>query len=356
MLGRATVMGGLLFALFSSGCDSGRSTLVPPRPPSGDPTDEGSNEDLGAEDGPEPTAVELNGHLKVEGSQLVNEAGEPIQLKGVSSMWLNWESQAYAENARALRWMRNNWKLTVIRAAMGVEPPGAYLELPEIAKQQVYDVVDHAIEAGVYVIVDFHAHKAYEHTDDAVAFFSEIAAKYSGSPNVIYEPFNEPIEIGWAALKKYHEKVVEAIREQDAEAPIVLGTPNYSQNVDIAATDPVMPNYNLLYTLHYYACTHQDSLRRQGEIALSKGIALFVTEWGATHADGGRDGIVCLEQAQAWDDWLKARKISWTAWKLDGCEPDSSCLLVPGAPVDGGWTDEYLHGHAKFVRGRMQQE
>ena len=215
MLGRATVTGVLLFALFSSACDSGSSTQVPPMPPSGDATDVGSNEDVGAEDGPDPTVVERNGHLKVTDGQLVNEAGEPIQLKGVSSMWLNWESQAYAEDARALRWMRNNWKLTVIRAAMGVEPAGAYLELPEIAKKQVYDVVDHAIDAGVYVIVDFHAHKAHEHTDDAVAFFSEIAAKYSGSPNVIYEPFNEPVGIGWADLKKYHEKVVAAIREQD---------------------------------------------------------------------------------------------------------------------------------------------
>jgi hypothetical protein len=52
---------------------------------------------------------------------------------------------------------------------------------------------------------------------------------------------------------------------------------------------------------------------------------------------------------------MKARSISWTAWKLDGCEPDSSCLLMPGAPVNGGWTDAYLHGHGQFVRGRIQE-
>lgn len=355
MLGRATFTGLLLFGLFSSACDSGRSTLVPPKPMSGDPTEEGSNEDVGAEDGPDPTPVALHGHLKVENGQLVNEAGDPVQLKGVSSMWLNWENDGYAEDATAVRWMRNNWRLTVIRAAMGVEPPGAYLDLPEVAKQQVYNVVDHAIEAGVYVLVDFHAHQAYEHQDEAVAFFSEIAAKYSGVPNVIYEPYNEPKGIGWGDLKKYHQAVVDAIREQDGEAPIVLGTPNYSQDVDLAAGDPV-EGANLLYTLHYYACTHKDAFRRKADVALGLGAALFVTEWGATNADGGIDGVVCVDEAQKWDDWLNAHKISWTAWKLDGCEPDSSCLLVPGAPIDGGWTDEYLHGHAKFVRGRMQQE
>ena len=354
MLARAAVLALVLFGLFSSACDAGRSTLTEPEPPAGDATDEGSDEDVGADDGLDPTPVELNGHLKVQGTQLQNEDGDPVQLKGVSSMWLNWESQAYAEDPTALRWMRNNWKLSVIRAAMGVEPDGAYLTNPDKALEQLYAVVDHAIDAGVYVLVDFHAHQAYDHQDDAVAFFTEVAAKYAGVPNVIYEPFNEPKGIGWPDLKKYHEAVVAAIREQDEEALIVLGTPNYSQDVDAAAADPVAGS-NLLYTLHYYACTHKGSLRSKADAALALGAALFVTEWGATDADGGTDGEVCLDEAQKWDDWLNAHHVSWAAWKLDGCEPDSTCLLMPGAPVDGGWTNEYLHGHAKFVRGRMQQ-
>jgi aryl-phospho-beta-D-glucosidase BglC (GH1 family) len=350
MVARAALVATLIFGLFSSACDSGKSTLVSPK---GDATNQGSDMDLGSDDlGPSP--VELNGRLQVVGADLRNESGSVVQLKGVSSMWLNWESQAYAEDATALRWMRNNWKLSVIRAAMGVEPEGAYLDNPEVAKAQVDTIVQNAIEAGVYVLIDFHAHQAYLHQDDAVAFFSEVAAKYSGIPNVIYETFNEPRGIEWPELKPYHEAVVAAIREQDAEAPIVLGTPNFSQEVDKAAADPVAGT-NLLYTLHYYACSHKAWLRQKGDTALSKGIALFVTEWGATDADGGTDGIVCLDEAQHWDDWLNARKISWSAWKLDGCEPDSTCLLKPGAPVAGGWTDEYLHGHGLFVRGRMQR-
>lgn len=359
MFARGTALAAILFGLFSSGCDAGRSTLDPPPPEGGDPTNEGSDDDLGAEDGLAPTPVDVNGHLQVVGNQLQNEAGEPVQLKGVSSMWLNWENDGYAEDATALRWMRNNWNLTVIRAAMGVDTPQdssdfEYLVAPDIAKEQVYRVVDHAIEAGVYVLVDFHAHKAYEQQAEAVAFFSEVAAKYAGVANVIYEPFNEPVGINWPNLKKYHEAVVAAIREHDEEALIVLGTPNYSQEVDTAAADPV-DGTNLMYTLHYYACTHKAQFRQKGQAALAKGAALFVTEWGATDADGGTDGEVCLDEAQLWDDWLNANKISWTAWKLDGCDRDSSCLLVPGAPITGGWTNDYLHGHAKFVRGRMQQ-
>lgn len=352
MLRRLAELSLLVFGIFSSGCDAGKSSLAPEPP--GDPGAIGSDEDLGAEDDLEPTPVAQNGHLKVVGTELQNESGEPVQLKGVSSMWLNWEAEGYAESPTALRWMRNNWKLSVIRAAMGVEPEGAYLSDPERAKEQVYTIVDNALDAGVYVIVDFHDHAAHEKLDAAVEFFSEVAAKYAGEPNLIYEPYNEPKGVGWDEIKPYHEAVVAAIREQDPEAPIVLGTPNYSQDVDKAAKSPVAGT-NLLYTLHYYACSHRGWLRQKADAAMALGTALFVTEFGATNADGGLDGVVCLDEAQLWSDWLKQRHISWTAWKLDGCEPDSSCLLMPGAPRDGGWTSENLHGHALFVRGRMQE-
>jgi endoglucanase len=351
MLARKVALAALGFGLFSSGCDAGTSSLAADV---GDPASQGSDEDVGAEDGGESTPVERHGHLKVVGTQLQNESGAAVQLRGVSSMWLNWEAEGYAESPTALRWMRNNWKLTVIRAAMGVEPGGAYLDDPETAKQQVYTIVDNAIAAGVYVIVDFHDHAAHTKQEAAVAFFSEVAAKYAGEPNLIYEPYNEPKDVSWQDIKPYHEAVVAAIREQDPEAPIVLGTPSYSQEVDKAAADPVSGT-NLLYTLHYYACTHKSWLRQRADVAMARGIALFVTEFGATHADGGTDGVVCLDEAQLWNDWLKQRKISWTAWKLDDCEEDSSCLLVPGTPIDGGWTSQYLHGHALFVRGRMQE-
>src|SRR6478752_4607072 len=351
MLARWTAALLVGFGLFSSGCDAGESTLTPPR---GDATDMGSDEDLGSADGLAPTAVATHGHLKVVNAHIQDESGQPVQLKGVSSMWLNWEDDGYAENLTALRWMRNNWNLTVIRAAMGVEPSGAYLSDPAKAKEQLYAVVDNAITAGVYVLVDFHDHHANTHQDKAVEFFTEVAKKYAGVPNVIYETFNEPVDVTWPDLKIYHQAVVNAIREQDPEALIVLGTPNYSQGVDEASADPVNGT-NLLYTLHFYSCTHKGGYRQKGDVAMANGQAVFVTEWGATNADGGLDGLLCLDEAQLWIDWMKNNGVSWTAWKLDGCEPDSSCLLMPGAPVGGGWTDAYLHGHGQFVRGRIQK-
>jgi endoglucanase len=107
-----------------------------------------------------------------------------------------------------------------------------------------------------------------------------------------------------------------------------------------------------MYTLHFYSCSHTQWLRTKADTAIKAGLPIFVTEWGATNADGGLDGKTCLPEAQLWIDWMKANGISWTAWKL-ASGTDGSCLLNPGTPVNPPW-DNYLHGHAPFVVASMK--
>ncbi|MFN8073830.1 MAG: cellulase family glycosylhydrolase [Kineosporiaceae bacterium] len=298
------------------------------------------------------TPVERWGQLRVCGTTMCDRNGSKVQLRGVSSMWLNWEDDGYAENLQALKTMRDQWGLTVIRAAMGVEPAGAYLSNPSKATAQVDRIVQNAIDAGVYVIVDWHDHNAANHTSQSVQFFTDMARKYGNQPNVIWETFNEPLQVSWTGvLKPYHQSVVSAIRSVDPDNIVVLGTPQWSQKVDEAALSPVSGT-NLMYTLHFYSCTHTQWLRDAGDKALQAGLPLFVTEWGATNADGGLDGKVCESEGQAWIDWMKARGVSWAAWKLDGCT-DSSCILREGAPASGPW-DSWLQGHGAFVKRSVQ--
>jgi aryl-phospho-beta-D-glucosidase BglC (GH1 family) len=299
------------------------------------------------------TPVGLHGQLRVQGTDLVDASGTPVQLKGISTMWLNWEDR-YSTSKAGLQWMRDNWKLTVFRAAMGVEPDGAYLSNPEKALTQLRQVVHNAIDLGVYVIIDFHAHNAFQEQAQAVTFFSQIAEEFGSYPNVLYETFNEPEQADWATqIKPYHEAVVPAIRAKDPDGVVILGSRQWSQRVDEAAANPVAGT-NLMYTVHFYACDHQDVQRGEAQTAYDAGLALFVTEWGATPADGGASSpTVCADAAQEWHDWMDERSISWAAWKLDGCA-DSSCLFnSESAPADGGWTDQWLNGHAKFVVERL---
>ena len=307
---------------------------------------------------PGATPVGVHGQLKVVGTQLQDQSGNPVQLKGVSSQWLNYESKTFPESEPAIQYARDNWKLSVIRAAMGVDVAGGYLGTGTGANaaqatmlSKVNTIIQNAIDLGIYVIVDWHTSDAVTATTtqatQASAFFTSIATQYGASPNVIYEDYNEPSVKGvlWAQIKPYHEAVVAAIRAVDPDNLIVLGTPTFSQDVDLAAADPLTDATNLLYTLHFYACTHKQPLRDKANTAISLGLPLFITEFGATPADGGvvksGDNDVCEDEANTWFAWMAQNNISGAAWKLDQCT-DSSCILTADAPVDGPWTDNFL--------------
>lgn len=302
------------------------------------------------------TPVGEHGALRVEGTQIVDESGAAVQLRGPSSMWLNWERTGYASNRDLITLFRDDWDASVVRAAMGVDASSGptYLGSPTTALSDLRAVVDNAIRLGLYVIIDWHDHEAVAHEAEAIDFFQQMATLYGDYPNVIYEVFNEPLQVSWSGeLKPYHEKVVTAIRAIDPDNLIILGTPNWSQYVDEAAGDPVVGT-NLLYTLHFYSCTHEASLRRRADNAIAAGLPLFVTEWGATHADGGTPDNpgLCLEEGQAWHDWMDQNGISWAAWKLDDCE-DESCYFTPNTPASS-FTDDQLTDHGVFIRDQMR--
>ena len=76
--------------------------------------------------------------------------------------------------------------------------------------------------------------------------------KRQNNTNVIYEICNEPNGgTSWSTIKKYAEKIIKGIRTYDKKAVILVGTPNWSQDVDQAALSPVSKKYrkNVMYTL-----------------------------------------------------------------------------------------------------------
>src|SRR4051812_43965911 len=76
-----------LLTLGATGCDQGSSM---PSAPSA--CREGCQYTASSEVPPSGSPVELHGQLQVLGTELLDQNGEPVQLKGVSSMWLNWET------------------------------------------------------------------------------------------------------------------------------------------------------------------------------------------------------------------------------------------------------------------------
>lgn len=298
------------------------------------------------------TPVAKYGNLRVQGTQILDRNNLPVSLAGNSLFWSNagWGGERYY-TANVVNWLKTSWNAGVVRAAMGVDEAGGYLENPAREKAKVKAVVDACVAAGLYVIIDWHSHHAEQHQAEAVAFFREMATTYGTTPNVIYEIYNEPLQVSWSGVvKPYAQAVVGAIRAIDPDNLIVVGTPTWSQDVDVAAADPV-PGVNIAYTLHFYAATHKNALRDKARAALSRGVALFVTEYGTCEASGS--GIIDATSTQEWMDFMKLNKISHCNWSVND-KAEAASALVPGTDPAAAWSDSYLTTSGRLVKGYVQ--
>ena len=221
-------------------------------------------------------------------------------------------------------------------------------------KQQLIAAADAAIAQDMYVILDWHILSDGDpsaHTREAVAFFTELAQRYKDCPAVLYEICNEPNGgISWSGnVKPYAQQVVNAIRAQSPKGVILIGSPTWSQDIHQAAADPVVGE-NLMYTLHFYAGTHGQALRERIDAVRAQGLAVFVSEWGTSRADG--NGGVFLNESAQWLDFLDQRGISWCNWSL--CDKDeTSAALRPGTSPNALWGQGDLTESGQFVFSRF---
>jgi len=294
--------------------------------------------------------VEKHGQLSVKGNQIVDKNGDPVALHGMCLYWSQWKGQFY--NYNCIQWLRDDWKCTVVRASMGVES-GGYLANPETEKAKIITVIDACIDLGIYVIIDWHDHYAQRHRDQSIAFFEEMASTYNGIPNIIYEIYNEPWgSVSWSdSVKPYADSVAKHIRAIDSVNLILVGSPNWSQDVDVAANNPLSYN-NIAYTLHFYAATHKQWLRNKATTALNKNVALFVSEFGTTESSG--TGAIDSAETNIWMQFMTADKLSWCNWSVADLT-ETSAALKPGSSADGGWLDSDISISGLLIRRKLRE-
>jgi endoglucanase len=299
------------------------------------------------------TPVAVNGNLTVQNGKIVNKNGAAPQLRGISFSWSLWQGRKYYTPA-VVDWLAGDFKVSIIRASMGVQPDHGYLQEPALQKQLIVNVVDQAIKDGIYVLIDWHDHHSNQHLQRSKEFFAEMAQKYKGVPNVIYEIWNEPEAISWDTVKNYAVQVITEIRKYDPDNLIVVGSPHWDQDVDVAAANPIAGFKNIAYSFHFYASdpNHQEKLRSKGDLAIKKGLALMITEWGVGESNG--NGKFNLDQVKTWMDWMEANHLSWTNWNITD-KQETTALLFPGAPENGGWTNEQLTPAGIYIRKQLRE-
>lgn len=300
------------------------------------------------------TVVERYGQLRVIGSRLCTEAGEPVQLRGMCSNGLQWDGK-YANEA-VIAWLRDDWNSQLWRSVLYLTE-GGYIEGPQL-KQVMIRSVDAAIACGVYVIIDWHLMRERDpnkYRNEAISFFREMAGRYGSYPNVLYEICSEPNgeDVTWSGvIKPYAEAVIAEIRKIDPDNVIIVGTPTWSQDVDKAADDPITGCANIMYTLHFYTGSHLEPIRAKAEYAVSKGLPIFVTEWGTTLYTGDQ---FKPETTVPWIEFMDRNRISWASWSVSNDGKESSVLVYKtDREGKGGWKDEQISPSGKFIRGLLR--
>ena len=212
------------------------------------------------------TPVKKNGRLSVKGTRLVNSQGKAVVLKGVSTHGINWFPQYV--NKAAFKTLRDNWGVNCIRLAMYTEEYNGYCSGGNQAelRKLINNGVKYATELGMYVIIDWHIlsdGNPVKNKKQAMSFFKYMAKKYKNQNNIFYEICNEPNGgTSWNRIKSYASPVIKTIRKYDKKNIILVGTPTWSQDVDVAADSPIKGYSNIMYTFHFYAAKCRLLFRR----------------------------------------------------------------------------------------------
>ena len=301
-----------------------------------------------------PSGTGMYGPLTLNGVNLCNANGTPVQLRGVSTHGLAWYPQFV--NSETFRYLRDDWGVNLIRLAMYTAEYGGYCSGGDRAYLE--DLIDKGVQAcsalGMYCIIDWHILADNDpniNKESALDFFSRMSAKYSGYNNVIYEICNEPHGVTWSDIKSYADEVIPVIRANAPDAIIIVGTNTWSQDVMDPASNPVADPYNVMYAVHFYAATHGGWLRDRVVNARNSGVPIFVSEFSTCDASG--NGAIDYNEAAGWRDLIMNSNLSYAGWNL--ANKDESSSIVKGSCsklLD--WSEDEISDTGKWLRALIR--
>ncbi len=274
-----------------------------------------------------------HGKLSVNGADLVDEYGEKFQLIGLSTHGLQWFNRYV--NYESFDAIHNEFGINVIRLALYTSEDG-YCETDESNQAFLYSKIVEGIkiatELDMYVIVDWHMVGATNVNDknplyykaEAMEFFSRISEEFKDYDNILYEIMNEPNgDTTWAECKAYANLVIPKIRENDADAIILVGNPKWTADLNSVMASPLEGYDNIMYTYHFYANGHYNF--EQVRTAYQKGFPVFISEHGGMNSSG--DGLIDYESITNWYRILDQYNISYVAWNISNSNGSASILL-----------------------------
>jgi endoglucanase len=358
--------------------------------------------------------------LTVSQGHLVDGSGQTVQLRGVNVSSLEfipiqgwsaanpWGGQT---GDATPNWSRiKTWKVNTVRIPLNEaswlgyrcsDVSGAMRDPDPGHNYQatVKAAVADATAAGLYVILDLHwtapgtfcplAQNPMADADNSIGFWTSLAGTFKGYPNVLFEPFNEPFFFWmtsgadpWKVLrdggtftqyvtgssKVYTaphtwqsagmQQMLDAIRATGATNVVLVGAPNWSQDLSQwVAYKPTDPLNQLAAVWHAYpdsgvVGSAGAAIPKLGVVAftwaesvLSAGVPLVITETGDHNAPGTK-GAPFVSTLLPWADKAGASYLGWT-WNLWSNHDNVLIKDKDGTPSDGYGL--YFHEHLLCV-------
>ncbi len=313
----------------------------------------------------EMTPVQIHGKLSVKGTQIVDQNGNPFQLRGISTHGINWDVGSPYVNQAAFQTLRDDWGANAVRLAMYTHEYNGYCSGGNQAnlKNLLYNGVEAATNLGMYVIIDWHVlqdRNPLVYLEQSKTFFNEVSNKYKNYDNVIYEICNEPNgnDVTWDVIKSYANTIIPVIRANDPDAIIIVGTPTWSQlgmqgHTNEVADSPLTGYSNIVYSLHFYCAesSHTQYLPSKVDYAVSKGLPVIISEFGMSEASG--NGRIDTNQATNWFNKLDGYKIGYFCWSLSN-KSESASLISSACSKTSGWAESELTEAGKFIRSQYR--
>ena len=316
-----------------------------------------ANDDQTAEVSVQQTPLQQYGMLRVTGSSLTDQYGQPVQLRGVSTMNIVRYPEYITEETFTT--LRDIWNINVIRLVMYTADDGGYCVTDDAGRESLKELltagVQYAYDLGLYVIIDWNICSDSDpnlNKDSAAAFFSDISYRLQGYDNVIYEICDSPgSDVSWNDISSYAADNIDMIRINVPSAVSLVGTPSGSQDLDAAVMSPIERD-NILYSLHFYTPSDHDDLFLRTTTALQSGLPVFVSEFGAGFS--GDSGEFEPEEAEEWLELLDYYQVSYVIWNLSHGE-NSCSLLTSDCTLTDSWDNADLTSAAGWYIRRMNE-
>ena len=327
--------------------------------------------------------------LKVVGTDIVNEKGEPVLLRGVNAACLEWTSDGQGRILKTVDTAIKEWHANIIRLPLSQDrwfgKGPEQTDGGKAYRNLVQQVVDTCATQKCYIVLDLHWSDCDEwganigqHSmpdSNSIVFWQDLAPIYANQAAVLFDLYNEPHDVSWEVWlnggsitdtpnsrhvgppKSFHavgmQRLLDTVRATGAKNVIIAGGLDWAYDFSgILAgrrlSDPA--GNGVIYANHCYDNKKEsvDTWISNMEEASAK-LPVIVSEFG---------GISGPSRVAPSDNWLlhvlralDEHHWSWVAWNLHtGAPPNliSDWNYTP-TPGFGAYVKKALATPAKTV-------